>query len=59
MPLPAAVSPDVPEVTDLDGLAHRLLHLLPEDDVSIVHGDFKMDNFVRPSAPATASPSDC
>ena len=41
-----AVSADVPRLTDLDGLSARLLRYLPEDRLSIVHGDFKMDNFV-------------
>jgi len=42
-----AVDPEeVPEIPDFDLLANMLRQLQPKDAVSIVHGDFKMDNCI-------------
>lgn len=49
------ISPDVPKVPFLNETAALLLTMLPEDKVSIVHGDYKMDNLVPPFFPLSSS----
>ena len=52
------MSESVPRIPDRERLTERMLRYLPDDRVTIAHGDFKMDNFVCAvcaSVPASAS----
>ncbi|KAI9357308.1 kinase-like domain-containing protein [Zopfochytrium polystomum] len=47
-----AVSPLVPRLPNREKTAHELRHRMPDDAVSLIHGDWKWDNFlIHPTEP--------
>lgn len=47
-----AVSKEVPRIPFRDEIVRELRQRMPEDDVALVHGDFKWDNFlIHPTEP--------